>query len=1111
MSQKKSLPLAQVLQRLVLLRLFLPLGALGVIVIGGVGYLGEQTLETQQQQMAQSMARIVDHYLDQAVRTLDAVARVAEVTPPEDLATVMQSTWEAYGYFDTLYYLDARGRIGLLVPPDPRYLGLDMSNLPYFQQAEEGENPVISRPFISLRTGNPTVYLVRQLSRGGQVVGELSLASLQDEITHCRGANQDVIFIMDQSGMLLAHPSSSLVKQQTNQGNLEIFRRGLGGDATLVYEYAGTMVLGSAARVERAGWVVVDQVPVSASLRPYAWALGLAFLASLAIWLALAWSLRNQLEWHVAIPLTQLSRGTGALANGDFGRGKALASIPVTFAELTALATDFQHMSDALEARQVALQESEERYRFITEKMADAVWLMDMDFKPTFISSSATRMFGYTLEELQTLSLDELLAPESLESTMKTIATELSPQTFAPRPYERSVTVELEFRCKDGSLTWSENTITLLRDSAGHPTGFMGVGRDITERKRAERALQDSEARYRAIVEAFDGLIYVCSPDYRVEFMNERFIERTGYDGTGELCYKALHDLKSICPWCVNERVFKGETVRWEVLSPKDNRWYYIVNTPIYHADGSMSKQAMILDITKRRQAEEELRKHRDHLEDLVQERTAELVLAKEQALEARRIAESNAQAAEAANQAKSIFLASMSHELRTPLNAILGYAQILQRRPLDPDVIKGLNIVQRSGEHLLTLINDILDIARIETGKMKLSPAPIHFLNFLEHIASIVRARAKAKGLSFRFEKQNALPTWVEADETRLRQVLLNLLDNAIKFTEEGNVTLRVKQMGKSADLQILRFEVQDTGIGIAPDQVERAFQPFEQVGDLAHRAKGTGLGLAISRQLVRLMGGDIHVQSEPGQGSTFWFEVALPVAVVEAVPAPPPERLISGYRGPRRTILVVDDVPSNRAVLVDLLAPLGFEVVEAADGQQAIHLAQALRPDLILMDRWLPVLDGFEAAQRMRQNPELPRMPIVAVSASVSEEDQAQSREAGIDAFLPKPVHWSRLVPLLEEYLGLEWEYEEETEMRRARGEKGEAVVLVPPPQEEIAILYDLARRGNMRGLQEQAAHIETLGEPYLPFARKLHELAAGFEEREILALVRQYMEQE
>jgi CheY-like chemotaxis protein len=228
-----------------------------------------------------------------------------------------------------------------------------------------------------------------------------------------------------------------------------------------------------------------------------------------------------------------------------------------------------------------------------------------------------------------------------------------------------------------------------------------------------------------------------------------------------------------------------------------------------------------------------------------------------------------------------------------------------------------------------------------------------------------------------------------------------------------------------------------------------------------------------------------------------------------VAVEPAQPPERVITGYTGPRCTVLVVDDIASNRAVLVNLLEPLGFEVFEAADGQQAIHLAREIRPNLILMDRWMPVLDGLEATRQIRQNPELAEVPILAVSASVSKEDQARSQEVGYDDFLPKPIHWPNLAAMLAEHLDLEWSYSEEKE----EGIQPSALTLqpselAPPPQEELAILLDLARRGNIRAIRERAAHIETLGEQYVAFARRLRRLAKDFEEQEILALVEQYM---
>lgn len=348
--------LRQVLWRLVLLRLFLPLLVLGLTAIVGASYFGEQNLEIQQSQIAQSMAQIVEHHLDQGGRILDAIARVAENSGTENLSTFLKSTWEAYGYFDTLYYLDESNTVKLLMPSNPRYLGLDMSKLPDFQQTGERKNLVISRPFISLRTGEPTVYLVRPLSSGGRVVGELNLGLFQQEITNITTrSGKDFVFIMDQSGTLLAHPSSDLVKQQTNLSNLEIFHDSSDGKTNAVYLYDGIRVLGSAARLERTGWIVVDQIPLSVFWGSYAWTVGLILLASLIIWLILVWNLRKQLQRYVSTPLEQLSQVTNDLTIGDFSQVNSLSSIPTASFELNKLATDFQFMSNSLQERETSL------------------------------------------------------------------------------------------------------------------------------------------------------------------------------------------------------------------------------------------------------------------------------------------------------------------------------------------------------------------------------------------------------------------------------------------------------------------------------------------------------------------------------------------------------------------------------------------------------------------------------------------------------------------------------------------------------------------------------------------------------------------------------------
>ncbi|MCP4700792.1 MAG: response regulator [Gammaproteobacteria bacterium] len=488
-----------------------------------------------------------------------------------------------------------------------------------------------------------------------------------------------------------------------------------------------------------------------------------------------------------------------------------------------------------------------------------------------------------------------------------------------------------------------------------------------------------------------------------------------------------------------------------------------------------------------------------------------------EEALQqARQTAEQAKEEADAANHAKSAFLAKMSHELRTPLNAILGYAQILQQnKVLDAECLHKTGIIYSSGEHLLTLINDILDLSKIEASKMELLPADIHIPSFLEGIAGIVRARAEKKSLDFSV-KAYELPQGMRADEVRLRQILLNLLSNAIKFTKKGGVTLSVKSENvkvKSGETEstlcqahdaVFHFEIEDTGAGIPPDEQEHIFLPFEQAGDTRERAEGTGLGLSITQHLVGLMGGELHVNSTPGQGSAFWFEVSFPVIAMEAKEQQQPAREIIGYSGARRKILVADDKLDNRMVLFDMLKLVGCEVVLAENGQEAAAKALDVRPDLILIDLVMPVMTGFEAVQMIRREPALRDVPIIAVSASVLESDQRKSLVVGCDAFLPKPVQAATLYALLETHLNLTWRHAEPAADTLAQ----QAPLLSPPP-EELAVLHEMALAGVMSDIEERAAHIVSLGEQYRPFAETLRRLAQGFAEQEILALVEDCMQ--
>jgi signal transduction histidine kinase/DNA-binding LacI/PurR family transcriptional regulator/DNA-binding NarL/FixJ family response regulator len=467
---------------------------------------------------------------------------------------------------------------------------------------------------------------------------------------------------------------------------------------------------------------------------------------------------------------------------------------------------------------------------------------------------------------------------------------------------------------------------------------------------------------------------------------------------------------------------------------------------------------------------------------------------------------------AEVANRTKSEFLANMSHELRTPLNGILGYAQIMRRdKSLTDAQAEGLNIIQQSGEHLLTLINDILDLSKIEAHKMELFPSPFQLISFLEGVAGVIRLRAEQKGLDFYYEAMQPLPSSVVADEKRLRQVLFNLLSNAVKFTDQGQVSFIVRILKEHPTAVDMRFEVSDTGVGIAPEQIEKLFSPFEQVGDVRRHAVGTGLGLAISQQLVTMMDSQIKVSSQPGQGSTFWFDLYLPITTAVDEQKRIDQNIVH-YKGPLRKILVVDDKQDNRSVLVNLLLPLGFDIYEAQNGEQALAQTRQLHPDLILMDMIMPVMTGFEAIKEIRQIPDFKTVPIVAVSASVFDRDQQQSTLAGSDAFLSKPIKAQELYDLVKQYLKLEWIYEEPEETAEsstAKDQVSSETEMILPPTEELSVLLDLALSGKLHRIRERAAALAQEEPAYQLFAARLEELARGFKDKDILALLRQCMQ--
>ncbi|MBS1227677.1 MAG: domain S-box [Proteobacteria bacterium] len=596
------------------------------------------------------------------------------------------------------------------------------------------------------------------------------------------------------------------------------------------------------------------------------------------------------------------------------------------------------------------------------------------------------------------------------------------------RPFDKEYRI---IRQNDQVVRWAHGLGKLEFDAQNRPVMMHGTIQDITEQKQAQDALRDSEMRYRTLADSGQALIWTAGTDKLCNYFNRVWLDFTGRSldqelGNGwaegvhpedfERClaiYVANFDRRRAFSMDYRLRHHDGEY-----------RWIQDDGKPRYNADGEfIGYIGYCLDITSRKLAEAELEEHRYHLEDLVASRTAELAEARD--------------AAEAASRAKSAFLANMSHEIRTPLNGIIGMTHILRRSVITPIQTDRLNKIDTAAEHLLSTINDILDLSKIEAGKVTLEEARVAINSLLANVNSIVSPRAQAKGLLLRVEAEHFSHPLL-GDPTRLQQALLNYVTNAIKFSETGTVTLRTINQEESSESILIRFEVQDAGIGIAPETRSRLFTAFEQADNSTTRQYGgTGLGLAITRRLAELMGGEAGVESTLGVGSTFWFTARLkksegldalePLAITEA------EKTIR-QRHQGRHILIVDDEPINLEVAKYMLEDVGLVVDTAEDGIYAIRKSRETPYAAILMDMQMPNLDGIGATQRIRELPNHCQTPVLALTANAFAGDRAHCLEAGMDDFIAKPFNPELLYSVLLKWLEKRPDFQDD---RRSRSD--------------------------------------------------------------------------
>ena len=597
---------------------------------------------------------------------------------------------------------------------------------------------------------------------------------------------------------------------------------------------------------------------------------------------------------------------------------------------------------------------------------------------------------------------------------------------------------------------------------------------EIAAHKLAEKKLQKSEEHLRLVIETVPLPIIMTRPDSgEVLLVNEAFYKLFGYN-RNELRSKTSPELyahpERDRPLIIRELREKNQIAYREIQARKADGSVVdvLLSYKLLEYAGRPAALASIYDLSERKNAEKELR------------------LAKEAAEKAQR-------EAEAANRAKSVFLANMSHELRTPLNGILGYTQVLKfNKTLKDQQMKAIDIIHHSGEHLLDMINDVLDLAKVEAGKLTLQSFEFTLDPLLSTIIELMRIKARQKRIELIYAPTGPLSDNLVGDEKRLRQVLINLLSNAIKFTLEGSVTFRVTAKRRYDNTATVFFEIEDSGIGIPPENIPQIFHPFEQINDSRIQDEGTGLGLAISAQIVQLMGSAIQVDSTPGKGSRFWFELTLPMAKTVKSISREQSLRICGLKDGHYTLLIVDDQEVNRQVLRDMLVPLGFDVAEASCGEEALQQISIAQPDLVLLDIKMPTMTGYDLLDKFRTLEVSVQIPIIAISADAHSQIRQQVLQAGCNDFLSKPIKIDELLMSIQRHLAVEWRYEKTSTPDTA----AERLPLTLPSREDLIALDKLVAIGDIMEIRKLLTRLEQSDSSLLPFVEQFRQLSENFE---------------